>query len=106
MVSTSLVFDHAGIQSLEVLTAVTEQILGPQTMAVRELQKLVDDPSFPTYWHASSAFNSLSGGVRNRIAAKATALARQYYNPSADMRTQFPDLFRGRSLPTTGRAWQ
>src|SRR5215469_9134255 len=93
MDAAPLTLDEAGLQSLELLTAVTEQILGPRTMAVRELQRVMDERSFAAYWRASSAFNALSGGLRTRIADKATNLARQFHDPSADMRRDFPDLF-------------
>ena len=35
--------------------------------------------------------------------AKANAVARQYHNPSIDVRKLFPDLFKARS---TGRTWE
>ena len=108
MDAAPLTLDEAGLQSLELLTAVTEQILGPRTMAVRELQRVMDERSFTAYWRASSAFNALSGGLRTRIADKATNLARQLHDPSADMRRDFPDLFgvvtpHGRSGTATTR---
>src|SRR5215472_16905250 len=93
MEASPLTLDEAGLQSLELLSAVTEQILGPRTMAVRELQRVMDERSFAAYWRASSAFNALSGGLRTRIADKATSLARQFHDPTADMRRDFPDLF-------------
>ncbi len=104
MQTSPLTLDQAGLQSLEVLAAVTEQVLGPRTMAVRELQKVIDERSFGAYWRASTAFNALSGVTRSKIADRATTIARRFHDPSADMRSQFPELFKG--VPaSTARVW-
>jgi len=45
----------------------------------------------------------LNGEVRNRVAAKANAVARQFHNPPLDVRKLFPNLFKTR---TTERIWE
>ena len=105
MESAPLAFDDAGLRSLEVLTAVAEEILGPRTMAVRELEKIIEERSFGAYWRASTAFGALSEETRAKIADKATSIARQLQDPSADMRRDFPQLFKP-TAALAGRVWQ
>jgi hypothetical protein len=98
-----VVFDEAGLQGLQILIAIIERDLGRDTTTAKELRSLFEQRSSIAYLRASASFNGLSGDERNRIAAKANAVARQYHNPSIDVRKLFPDLFKARS---TGRIWE
>ena len=69
----------------------------------KELHNLFEQRSSIAYLRASARFNALDGDVRNRVAAKANAVARQFHNPSTDVRRLFPDLF---TTPTTEKMWK
>ena len=98
-----VVFDEAGLRGLQVLIAVVERDLGRESTTVKELRSLFEQRSSIAYLRASVSFNALDGDVRNRLAAKANAVARQVHNPSVDVRKLFPDLFKTR---TTERIWE
>ncbi len=99
-----VVFDEAGLQGLQVLIAIVERDLGRETRTAKELRSLFEQRSSIAYLRASASFNTLAGDVRNRLAAKANAVARQFHNPSLDVRKLFPELFK---KPTaTERIWE
>ena len=84
------IFDDAGIQALELLIVICDKLLGPRIPATRELRNLLAQRSS----QASAAFNALNLGLRSRIADQANEVARQYRNPSVDVRERFPELFK------------
>jgi hypothetical protein len=98
-----VVFDEAGLRGLQVLIAIVERDLGRETTTAKELRNLFEQRSSIAYLRASASFNTLNGDVRNRMAAKANAVARQFHNPSADVRTLFPELFKTRPAE---RIWE
>ena len=98
-----VVFDEAGLQGLQVLIAIIERDLGRDTSAAKELRNLFEQRSSIAYLRASASFNALDDEIRNRVAAKANAVARQFHNPPLDVRKLFPELFKMRS---TERIWK
>jgi hypothetical protein len=98
-----VVFDEAGLQGLQILIAIVERDLGREASTVKELRNLFEQRSSIAYLRASASFNGLTGDVRNRVAAKANAVARQFHNPSVDVRKLFPDLFTPRP---TEKIWK
>jgi hypothetical protein len=99
-----VIFDEAGLRGLQVLIAVVERDLGRETTTAKELRSLFEQRSSIAYLRASASFNTLDGDVRNRLAAKANAVARQFHNPSLDVRKLFPELFKKRA--PTERIWK
>ena len=98
-----VVFDEAGLRGLQVLIAIVERDLGRETTTAKELRNLFEQRSSIAYLRASASFNALDGTVRNRIASKSNAVARQFHNPSVDVRKLFPELFKGAA---SERIWQ
>jgi hypothetical protein len=98
-----VVFDEAGLRGLQVLIAIVEKDLGRESSTAKELRNLFEQRSSIAYLRASASFNALNGDVRNRVAAKANAVARQFHNPSLDVRKLFPELFKSRP---TERVWK
>jgi hypothetical protein len=97
-----VVFDEAGLRGLQVLIAIVERDLGRETTTAKELRNLFEQRSSIAYLRASASFNALGGDVRNRLAAKANTVARQFHRPSVDVRKLFPDLF---GIGSTERIW-
>jgi hypothetical protein len=98
-----VVFDEAGLRGLQLLIAIVERDLGHESSTAKELRNLFEQRSSIAYLRASASFNALTGDVRNRVAAKANAVARQFHNPSVDVRNLFPELFKSRP---TERVWK
>jgi hypothetical protein len=97
--SFSFVFDEPGRRSLELLSAITEQVVGPDAPAARELRGLTAELSSRAYRRASTAFRALDPALKRQISEKANLVAGQIDAPTVDIRRQFPDLFVGPSSP-------